>query len=420
MLLHWTIISKLWMLLVIKLVFFSDKFCKWLKNSLNGVKNIKLKFKKGFKFLQEKIVFCPCCGSKKVVENGGRSRLIIFSTGGEYFKIQRYLCKDKHENGETQSFEANIDEIVPKNSIYSYEFIETVKDHNAPVHAPVRVTSDFLNRKDNLSVSHQTIQNIIFSMENPNPIPLNSSGRYTFDVLWCKAEGEWKSFYFCITDAITKKVVYDDMYSAETAINLDKFFKEISPYLPEEKYITVDLEKKYKKPLQKYGFKRQLCLKHAPKAIKNNLNNIIASYKKKRGKITAKDKKIIEKQKQKIIKMVLNKNLKAIDKKFKDLIDNFDSLHHCIQKLMKKLIIPNFNDFFWYLKVDGVEMTSNVSELNFQKTLPKHVKRRMRIIEGSEKRIYLKNEYRNKKLKRKTEEKGFNYLMEMVTNKNHI
>ena len=238
-------------------------------------------------------------------------------------------------------------------------------------------------------------------MENPNYIPLDSSGKYTFDVLWCKAEGKWKSFYFCITDAITKKVVYDEMFSAETANNLDKFFKEISPYLPEDKYITVDLEKKYKKPLKKYGFKRQLCLKHAPKAINTNLNKLMTTYKKNGGKISLKDKKVIEEQKQKIIKMILNKNLKAIDETFKDLMDNLDFLNPCVQTLMKKMIIPNFDDFFWYLKVDGVEMTSNPSELNFQKALPKHVKRRMRIIEGSEKRIYLKYEYRIKKLEEK-------------------
>ena len=84
------------------------------------------------------------------------------------------------------------------------------------------------------------------------------------------------------------------------------------------------------------------------------------------------------------------------------------------------MIIPNFDDFFWYLKVDGVEMTSNTSELNFQKALPKHVKRRMRVMGGSEKRIYLKYEYRNRKLEEKYEEKLSNDLMEMVTNNDHI
>ena len=77
-------------------------------------------------------------------------------------------------------------------------------------------------------------------MENSNPIPSDSSGKYTFDVLWCKARGGWNSYYFCITDAICKKVIYDDIFSVESAENLDKFFKEISPHLPEEKYITVD------------------------------------------------------------------------------------------------------------------------------------------------------------------------------------
>jgi len=84
------------------------------------------------------------------------------------------------------------------------------------------------------------------------------------------------------------------------------------------------------------------------------------------------------------------------------------------------MIIPNFDDFFWYLKVDGVQMTSNTSELNFQKSLAKHVKRRMHTIEGSEKRIYLKNEYRNNKSEEKFENKLFKDLMEMVNNNDHI
>ena len=400
--------------------FMSNKFRKWLENSLNGVENIKLKFKKGYKFLQEKIVFCPFCGSKNVVKNGGRRRLIIFSTGSEYFKIQGYLCKNKHENGEPQSFEANIDEIVPKNSIYSHEFINVVKNHNAPVHAPVRVTADFLNSKDTVRVSHQTIENIILSTKNPNEIPLDSSGRYTFDVLWCKAYGKWKSFYFCINDAITKKVVYDAIFPAETAANLDKFFKEVSQYLPEEKYVTVDLESKYKKPLEKYGFKRQLCLKHAPKAIKTNLNNIITAYKKKGGKVNSVDKKLIEEQKQQIIEMILTPDLKLIAEKFKDLMDDFDLLHPCIQQLMNKMIIPNFDDFFRYLTVDGVEKTSNVSELNFQKALPKHVKRRMRTPNGSLRRIWLKYTYRNKKLEEKERRYELKVLTEMLLNNDFI
>jgi len=40
---------------------------------------------------------------------------------------------------------------------------------------------------------------------------------------------------FLINDAITKEVVYDEMYTAETTANLDKFFKVISKYLPDEK-----------------------------------------------------------------------------------------------------------------------------------------------------------------------------------------
>ncbi|KZX16573.1 hypothetical protein MBCUT_07270 [Methanobrevibacter cuticularis] len=187
----------------------SDKFCKWVENSLKIVGNIKLKFKKNFKCLKDKIRICPVCGSMNVDKNGSRERLIIFSTGKEYFKIQTYVCKDKHENGKSQFFEANIEDIVPKNSIYSHEFIETVKDHNAPVHAPLRVTADFLNKNDNVSVSHQTIENIIFKIENPNTIPSKSSGKYIFDSLWCKAHGGWNSFYFCMNDASNENVVFD-------------------------------------------------------------------------------------------------------------------------------------------------------------------------------------------------------------------
>ena len=101
-----------------------------MENSLNGVKNIKLKFKKWLKYLQEKIPIYPVCRSKKVVENVGRPRTIIFSTDEEHFKIQGYNCKDKHYNDESQFFKANIDDIVSYNCNYFYEFIDTVKNHN--------------------------------------------------------------------------------------------------------------------------------------------------------------------------------------------------------------------------------------------------------------------------------------------------
>jgi RNA polymerase subunit RPABC4/transcription elongation factor Spt4 len=233
-----------------------------LENSLNHTNNVKLKFKNGFKYLQEKINICPVCGSSNISENGGRERLIIFSTEKEYFKIQDYMCKNKHKNGESQFFEANIDEIVP---------------------------------------------------------------------------------------------------SQETASNLDDYFKTISPYLPEEKYITVDSNPKYKEPLEKYGFKRQLCLNHTPKTINNRINNIMTAYNRKGGEINKNDKKIIKEQKQKIIDMILNEDLEEINLIFRDIMDNLEFLHPCIQQLMNKFIIPNFNDFFWYLKVDCVHKTSNAS-----------------------------------------------------------
>ncbi|WP_157078645.1 hypothetical protein, partial [Methanobrevibacter filiformis] len=72
--------------------FMSNKFYKWRKNSLKLAGNIKLKFKKNFKWLQEKIRICPVCGGINVDENGSRERLIIFSTWKEYFKIQTYVC----------------------------------------------------------------------------------------------------------------------------------------------------------------------------------------------------------------------------------------------------------------------------------------------------------------------------------------
>jgi hypothetical protein len=120
------------------------------------------------------------------------------------------------------------------------------------------------------------------------------------------------------------------------------------------------------------------------------------------------------------MEMILDTDLKAIDKKFKDIMDNFNFFHPCIQKLLDKMIIPNFDDFFWYLKVDGVEKTTNITELNFQIALPKHVKRRMRVIEGSIRRIYLKYAFRNKKLEKESDETIFNHLMEMVAESNHI
>ena len=50
--------------------------------------------------------------------------------------------------------------------------------------------------------------------------------------------------------------------------------------------------------------------------------------------------------------MIFNKDLKNINEKFKEIMTNFEFLHLCIQQLMNKMIIPNFDDFFRYLKVD--------------------------------------------------------------------
>jgi len=52
-----------------KVTFMSNKFRKWVENSLNGVKNIKLKFKKGFKYLQEKIpILSLLVGQKRLLK----------------------------------------------------------------------------------------------------------------------------------------------------------------------------------------------------------------------------------------------------------------------------------------------------------------------------------------------------------------
>jgi len=381
--------------------FMSSKYRKWFEKVLNGIKDIKVVFKNGFKILKENNPICPVCGSVNVVENGTRFRKLRFNTGEELIKQQKYYCKENHGNGETQFFEADISDIVPKNSNYTQEFIETVKMHNAPVHAPLRVTSEFLNKDGLNNVSHQTISNIIFNCEDPIEIRTDYSNKYVFDVLWTKAKGGWNSYYFCLMDAVTEKVVYHHIYEKENLKNLDDFFKILDQIIPEERYISVDLAPKYKEILKKYNFKRQLCLHHAPKAIKNNLKNIIKAYEKQNKKISKKDRKKIKKQEEEIIEMILSEDKTIANQLLKEMTDKMNDLHPCIQQLLNKMIIPNFDDFFLHLKVPDLPKTTNKIELFFQKVLPKHVKRRMRIIEGSKKRIYLKLTYIMKKIKNK-------------------
>ncbi|KZX16278.1 hypothetical protein MBCUT_09560 [Methanobrevibacter cuticularis] len=104
------IVSEIWMLLLIKLVFMSNKFRKWLKNCLNGVLVIiKLKLKRNFiVFARENTDLSIFVGLKMLLKIVVEGRLIIFQAhDAEYFKNTRYIfVKDKHLTGETQFFES--------------------------------------------------------------------------------------------------------------------------------------------------------------------------------------------------------------------------------------------------------------------------------------------------------------------------
>ncbi|MDR3062546.1 MAG: transposase family protein, partial [Methanobrevibacter sp.] len=113
-----------------------------------------------------------------------------------------------------------------------------------------------MNSKNNIHVSHQSIQNwILKTPEHPKPEPMTLSGYYAFDAQWVKTNGKW-SFRLLLANTKTELIIRSKTYTEENKKNINKF---ISKTLINQKKIaiTTDLKTEYKPIVEKLGFKHQ-------------------------------------------------------------------------------------------------------------------------------------------------------------------
>ena len=237
-------------------------------------KSFDLYFKKDVPYFSLHVVRCPYCGRKKVVKNGFTSRSLVFKKIGRTdVKVQRYKCKECGK-----SFQTDLTALVDKNSNFTNELKE----------GSMHFISDYLGSLNNvcktfkeifgIRVSHQTIENWLFSKENIISFDLGRcSGYYVFDVEWVKVKGKWK-YRHTLLDSVSNLIVADAVYDTESEKTVKHFISK-STANRNKIAITTDLDHKYASIIPKLGFKHQFCIWHAKKSLNKLLKNYKVKFK---------------------------------------------------------------------------------------------------------------------------------------------
>jgi len=370
-----------------KLSYFSEslsefelKQSEFVKKGKNCYKKLRQWFKKDILHIEMFKPVCPECYTKKVIKNNIKSRILYFYDHGEVnTEIQGYKCK---KCGKT--FHTNINEIVPENSNYSHDFIEKSLELVSYFYGYLRAVASKVKKDTGISVSHQTIENWILKTKNLNKDKIKRfSGYYIFDVQWIKIKGDWH-YRFTLFDTKFNSVVSDEIYSKENSKNI-KDFLEKSTWNQEKITITTDLDDKYKPIIEKLGFKHQWCLFHAFKNINKSVNRYI-----KENELAEEEQDEIIRQKLELFNLFSSKSFNAARNKFDNMLSKINDFYRVIQEIMVDSIMPYFNTFFGFLKDENIDYTSNKLENYFHKTMPRHIKKIIKTVDGVMARIWLR------------------------------
>jgi len=370
-----------------KLSYFSESLSElelnqseYVKKGKNCYKKLRQWFKKDILHIEMFKSVCPKCYTKKVIKNNKKDRILYFYDEGEvHAEIQGYKCK---KCGET--FYTNINEIVPVNSNYTHDFIEKTLELVAYFYGSLRAVAYKVKKDTRVSVSHQTIENWILKTKNPDKDKIKRfSGYYIFDVQWIKITGDWV-YRFTLFDTKFNAVVSDEIYSKENSKNIKEFLEK-STWNQNKIVITTDLDDKYKPIIEKLGFKHQWCMFHAFKNINKSVNKFI-----KENELTEEEQKEIIRQKLELFNLFSSKSFNSARNKFDYMMSKIKDFYTVIQEIMVDSFLPYFNTFFGFLKDDKIDCTSNKLENYFHKTMPRHIKKIMKTIDGAMARIWLR------------------------------
>ncbi len=368
-----------------KLSYFFESFSKYefelgkKRNKANKYYNsLVMYFKKDILYIEDDLGVCPKCHSKSVFSDGYNDRLLYFyDEGAVNAKVKRYTCDNCGYN-----FITDLNGVVEPGCNYTRVFKEKVLEFVALFLGLVRKIAYKVKKDTGIDISHTTVENWILETENENKdIIKNYSGYYEFDIEHTKIKGEW-NYRYTLFDSLHNISVADEVYPEEKK-DLIKYFLDVNTRNQKKISITSDLDDKYKSIIEKLDFKHQWCLVHARKNINKTIKENI-----KENNIEKYEIKKIKDYKYKIFDLFESTSYKKARNDFNDLLKEFEDYPEIIRQILLKQIMPYFETYFLFLKDPKVPKTTNKIENYFQKTLPKHIKRIMKIPKGVMTRIW--------------------------------
>lgn len=135
------------------------------------------------------------------------------------------------------------------------------------------------------------------------------------------------------------------------------------------------------------GFKHQWCLFHAFKNFNKKINKYI-----KKNELSDEEIAKIRKEKLELFSLFDSENYKSARNKFDKILTKIKDFSEVIQSIILDSLMPYFKTFFNFLDDKNIECTSNKIENFFKRTLPKSVKKLMKVKKGIQSRIYLRTE----------------------------
>ena len=349
-------------------------------------KNLIRSFKNDCFYLEQKERVCPSCSSHNIQKNGTNDRTLAFKfLGKTKGRIQKYYCKNCGTH-----YIVDLSSIVMPYKQVTYELFFDIVDSYSLFASTLHKTTFYLKSAYNISISHQTVENVLLSLEKEIEFqPWTLSGYYLFDSLWVRSNGKWK-YILTLFDAKLNTVVSIKLVKSEDEKTIYKFLN--NALRNQKKHaITSDLKKEYKRPIEKIGAKHHYCIFHTKQKINRDICNYIRD-----NNPSDEEKEYIDCMKKEIFKIMDAKDIVTAE----TLRDKFwkfpKEKSPIIFKILRTFILPEFKCITRHINDKNIQKTNNMIENAFQKIFPKHIKRKYKTEYGIMTRFILKLSHWNK------------------------
>jgi hypothetical protein len=272
-----------------------------------------------------------------------------------------------------------LDSFIEKGCNYTKEVKNTSIYVNYFAHMSFANIVGLISHFQDATPSRQTVYNELRKcygkLKLSNSRIRNYSGNYDYDEQYIKFNGV--KYYILVIFDIELNVLlaYDivDNLEKETIQsfidNSTKNIKRIS--------LTTDARPMYKNIAKNLGFIHNLCIFHIIKELEE-----IVGKKMKNKKLYDNQKACYYDSKEIILKILRSKKLKNAKKLFNDLMNHLNKIPKDLADFVKNKIKPNFDSYMRHLEFYFLPTTNNKMENYFGVTLPRHLKKIFKTIEG--------------------------------------